>query len=602
MAQKKQWLTENERRQEENFFMKPSQSFYDSFIGCRVREVMPYPKDGLGREQFLEMAGNIIEEATKEAKRRGLSQEEVNNVQLRAMRQVAEGSLFFFCVVVLNLYYINHDYGYRLCLDVQENKWRRLWVIAREHYKSTIITCASTLWETLKNPNITTCIYSYKEDMASVFLCQIKSWCETNTLLRRLWPDVIWDDPARGYDILPSGRRRDWKWTSTGIEFKRTIESKELSIEAAGIVGSSKTGMHFSQQIFDDTETQKNVETPDAIDKLKSQVDMAFNTGQTGNLQYCFVGTFYARADVYYRMIKNNAFDEAIVQPCVDADGYPIHYTKEALEEKYRIMGPVTFATQEMSDPSFNSTSTFKAEWFRKWDPDTAGLNIYTLVDPSSGKTGRKHDFTVILTFGIDSNGNILPIHITRDKISLEKKFSEITSVLRLYHPIRIYYEQVSMQQDISSLEMLMDKYHSRFAITPFNPTKWGDKASRIDKLKSAWEMGRIWMPRTCYQVNYEGVSEDVVSSVYLNEYLAYPSAPHDDFLDAMASALLLLTEKQLQLPEDAVEMKKTRNREINEDAYNPIDFAIHERNYRDPLTMEEFEDMQRRGKGSLVF
>lgn len=572
---KVQCVSESNRRDEENFFMKPSQSFYDSFAGCKVREVLPYPSDGLSREEFKKRAGDIIEEAANEAKRRGLPDAEINNIQLHAMRQVAESSLFFFCVSILNLYYVDNDYGYRLCLDVQENKWRKLWVIAREHYKSTIITCASTLWETLKDPNRTTCIYSYKEDIASVFLCQIKNWCETNVLLRRIWSDVIWDDPARGYDILPSGRRRDWKWTSIGIEFKRDIESKELSIEAAGIVGSSKTGMHFSHQIFDDTETQKNVETPDAIDKLKNQVDMAFNTGQTGNLQFCFVGTFYARADVYYRMVRSNAFDEAIIQPCTDSDGYPIHYTKEALEEKYRIMGPVTFATQMMCDPSYNSTATFKAEWFRKWDPDTAGLNVYTLVDPASGKTGRKHDYTVILTFGIDSNNNILPIDIIRDKISLEKKFAEITNVLRLYHPIRIYYEQVSMQQDISSLEMLMDKYHSRFAITPFNPTKWGDKGSRIDKLKSAWEMGRIWMPRTCFHVNYEGMSEDMVNTVYLSEYLAYPSAPHDDALDALASANLLLTEKQLQAPEQASLTKSKRIREINDDLYDPMKYAV---------------------------
>ena len=130
------------------------------------------------------------------------------------------------------------------------------------------------------------------------------------------------------------------------------------------------------------------------------------------------------------------------------------------------------------------------------------------------------------------------------------------------------------MQQDISSLEMLMDKYHSRFAITPFNPTKWGDKASRIDKLKSAWEMGRVWMPRTCYQVNYEGVSEDVVNSIYLNEYIAYPSAPHDDFLDAMASANLLLTEKELHAPQP-VELKSKRTEEVNNDMYDPMDYAI---------------------------
>ena len=573
-------------RDESEFFMKPSQSFYDSFQGCKVRELLEVT--GISREEFKTAAGNIISDAVSEATKRKFSPAEVEHVKMAAMRELAENSLFFFCTSILGMTsrqfdedgkeipgYIDTDYGYRLCLDVQENKWRKLWVIAREHFKSTVITCASTLWEVIKNPNMTVCIYSYKQDMASVFLCQIKSWCETNPLLRKLWPDVFWEDPARGYDILPNGRRKAWRWTSVELEFKRTIESKEPTIAAGGIVGSSMTGMHFGYQIFDDAETQKNVETPEAIDKLKGQIDMSFNTGQTNHMMFCFVGTFYARMDVYYRMIKNDVFDQAIIQPCVDRNGYSIFFSKEKLEEKYRLMGPETFATQMMDDPSFNSTATFKSEWFRKWDPDTAGLNIYMLVDPSSGKTGRKHDYTTILTFGVDSNKNLLPVDIIRDKISLEKKFSEITNAMRLYHPIRIYYEQVSMQQDISSLEMLMDKYHARFAITPFNPTKWGDKKARIDKLKSAWEMGRIWMPRTCIHVNYEGVSEDVVNTVYLNEFLAYPSCPHDDFMDAFASANLLLTENQLQAPSVTADTKAARIKEVNDDIYDPMFYAI---------------------------
>lgn len=566
------------------FFMKPSQSFYDSFNGCKVRELRKV--EGLSRNEFKAECMRIIEEAKNEAKKRGFSNESIEQVELSTMRQLGESSLFFFCVFILGLVgrdskgkpcdgYVDSDYGYRLCLDVQENKWRKIWVIAREHFKSTIITCASTLWEIVKDPNATFCIYSYKEDMAAVFLRQIKKWVEDNALLRRLWPDVFWENPSLGYEDLPNGTRIRWTWTATKIEVKRTIQAKECTIEAAGILGSSKTGAHFRYQLFDDTETQKNVETPDAIDKLYLQTSMAFNTGQTDNLDFCFVGTFYARADVYYRMIKAGVFDEAIIQPCVDSEGYPIHFSKKSLEEKYRTMGAAVFATQEMCDPSFNSTASFQSEWFRKWDPDTAGLNIYTLVDPASGKTGRKHDYTAIVTFGIDSIGSILVLDIIRDKIGLEEKFSALTNILRVYHPIRIYYEQISMQQDISSMEMLMDKYHTRFAITPFNPMKWGDKTARIEKLKAKWQMGGVWMPRTCFHVNFEGNSEDVSQVFFQEEFLGYPSIPHDDALDALASANLLLTERQLQIPQIQMDMKNAKTKEVNEDQYNPMDFAI---------------------------
>lgn len=442
-------------------------------------------------------------------------------------------------------------------------------------HNSTIITEASTLWEIVNDPNQTYCIYSYKVDMAMKFLNVIKGWIENNALLRKLWPEIFWENPALGYEDTPTGRKR-WAWTSEQIEVKRSIESKEKTIEVAGVMGSSKTGSHFSRQIFDDTETQKNVETPDAIEKLLQQTLMAFNTGQTDHLEYCFIGTFYARADVYYRMIKEGIFQESVVQPCVDDEGYTIHFSNEKLEEKYRLMGPAVFATQMMDDPSFNSVATFKAEWIRKWNPKPDGLNIYMIVDPASGKTGRKHDYTVILVFGIDAMENMMILDIVRDKIGLEDKFITLSTLYQRYRPIRLYYEQVSMQQDISSLEMLMDKYNTRFPITAFSPLKWGDKESRIEKLRDKFATGQVWIPSNCVHKNFEGRMEDMISTWYMEEYLGFPSIPHDDGLDCMASANLLLTDRELQAPLSDIGKKRTPQKEAEEDVYDPMQYAIN--------------------------
>lgn len=567
------------------FFMKPSQSFYDSFAGCDVRWLSE--PTGLSRAEFKAECAKIIAEAESKASARGLSEEEVNEVRLNTMRQLGESSLFFFCVSILGLVarddktgeiiegFVDSDYGYRLCLDVQENKWKKLWVLAREHYKSTIITCASTLWEIIRNPNATFCIYSYKEDMAKKFLGQIRGWIEDIPLVRALWPDIFWENPALGYEDLPNGQRKRWAWTSTEIEVKRKVKSKEKTIEVAGIGGNSKTGAHFRYQIFDDAETIGSVGSPEAIDSLYQSVMMAFNTGQTGKLDFCFVGTFYARADVYYRMLKNGIFRQAVIQPCVDKDGKPILFSYEALEEKYRSMGAAVFATQMMCDPSFNSSATFKAEWVRRWSPNPEGLNVYVVVDPASGKTSKKHDFTVMLAFGIDSLGNILVLDMIRDKIGLEQKFISLASFVQRYNPVRIYYEQVSMQQDISSLEMLMDKYHTRFALIPFNPTKWGDKGARIEKLRNKFEYQQVYLPESCVHANFDGTNEDMISTFYYDEYLGYPTVMHDDALDCLSSANLLYTDGELQAPVNQTLSRKIREREALDDDYSPFAYAV---------------------------
>lgn len=442
-------------------------------------------------------------------------------------------------------------------------------------HNSTIITCASTLWEIIRNPNATFCIYSYKEDMAKKFLGQIRGWIEDIPLVRALWPDIFWENPALGYEDLPNGQRKRWAWTSTEIEVKRRVKSKEKTIEVAGIGGNSKTGAHFRYQIFDDAETIGSVGSPEAIDSLYQSVMMAFNTGQTGKLDFCFVGTFYARADVYYRMLKNGIFRQAVIQPCVDKDGKPILFSYEALEEKYRSMGASVFATQMMCDPSFNSSATFKAEWVRRWSPNPEGLNVYVVVDPASGKTSKKHDFTVMLAFGIDSLGNILVLDMIRDKIGLEQKFISLASFVQRYNPVRIYYEQVSMQQDISSLEMLMDKYHTRFALIPFNPTKWGDKGARIEKLRNKFEYQQVYLPESCVHANFEGANEDMISTFYYDEYLGYPTVMHDDALDCLSSANLLYTDGELQAPVNQTLSRKIREREALDDDYSPFAYAV---------------------------
>ena len=556
-------------------FIKPDRSFYEFFRGYNIREVMPPP--ALDRKEFLSQSQAIVRQSRKIALENGLDEDSADKVQMDTIRALSEQSLFFFCIFVLDMQYANNDFVYRLCNDVQYNKWRKLWVIAREHYKSTIITCASTLWEILKDPNLTYCIYSFKEDSAVGFLGQIRMWCENNVLLRRIWADVIWENPSRCSEILPDGKEITWSWNSKQLEFKRTISCKEKTIEAAGLGGNSKTGKHFARQIYDDVETQKNVETPEAIEKLYGEFSMSFNTGQTSNLEFCVVGTFYARADVYATAIKNGIFRESIIQPCVDKDGVPVRFTVEELEEKYRLMGPSVFATQMMNNPSFSSVQAFKAEWVHRWTPNPSGMNLYVVIDPASGKTSKKHDFTTIWVAGIDQFKKLMVFNLIEDKFGVEERFRKLVDIIREYEPLQIFHEQVAMQQDIALLQEYMDKYNTHFAITPFNPTRWGDKESRILKLKDGFEAGKVFLPRQGREyMNYEGKPVDMLDFWYRNEYLGYPTINHDDGLDSLASLYMMLVEGSLRAPAPSF-MDRRRNGipEEEEERYSPMRHAM---------------------------
>lgn len=548
--------------------------------GCDVRGLKKIDElTKISRVDFLKTCNNLISQYMDDAEKLGYSKDLASK---KILRKLGEEYLFFFCVVILGLDYVNNDYGYRLCFDVQAHKWNRMWIIAREHFKSTIITCASTLWETTKDPNLTYCIYSYKQDTASNFLCQIKNWVEKNDLLRSIWDDVFWSEPAKLYEIKEDGTKINWTWNTNKIEFKRTRNSKEKTIEAGSINGSSTTGGHFHRQIFDDIETQDNVVTPQAIDSLYNSISLAFNTGQTANLDVCFVGTFYAKADAYTRMVKNHVVEEAVIQPCYDTDGNSIFYSAEVLDKKRKKMTVDAWATQMLCDPSMSAQATFNESWLQYWSPEPNkinNLNTYMFVDPSSSKPSKKHDYSCFLVVGINSLENIMVLDLVRDKLTFEKKFSTLCSLYKKWHPVQTFYEEVGMQDDIGSLQREMDRTNLFIPVSSYSPTHMGNKASRIEKVHYTFSNKRIWLPEYSYHTNWLGKNEDMIATFIREEYYGYPNITNDDALDILSTVCIFLSQGKLLIPTEAHDMysesRRTRNKEdVKIDDYDPMEYA----------------------------
>lgn len=542
---------------------------FEILRGYRYRGLMPW--NGIPRLEFKKRCWDIIDQAEQTCREAGGSEEDVYAVRKAAMRQIAESNLYFFCVIILEATFADNDYVYRLCMDVQNSKWNRLWVIAREHFKTTVITEMSTLWELAKNPELTYLINSYNIEFSTTCVDHIRTYCEKCKLLHELWPEVFWKDPARGYEDNEDGTRTIWTWTKSKIELKRKNHPKEMTIEAGAIEGAGQTGGHFSRIIYDDAETPKTVETAASIEKAYNKIALAVNTGKTGDLALCFVGTFYARDDLYVKMIRNGMVDEAIIQPCCEKDGTPICYDADVLESKIAKMGPDAAYTQMFCDPSVTSQASFDAHWIKRWKADYwQDLNVYMFVDPAGSKQKKTNDNTVMIVVGIDTNGNIMLLHMVRDKLTQEQKFQNLVRLYQKYRPLETYYEQESMQSDIALMENYMDQYRFRFSISPFSMKKYGAKEHRISKLTTPFRRGKIYLPYECWGVNYLGKDEDFINSFITQEYMGFPIIQHDDALDILATAYIYLENGNIQAPLEAIGTTGT------EDAlYDPVSHRL---------------------------
>lgn len=478
---------------------------------------LTFKKPVLSRIEFHEQVAILMGEAREKR-------------QFKAwMRYMARNNLFFLCVYILDMDYVDHDFGYRFCAEIDEKKWGRIWVCAREHFKSTLLTFASTIQEIIRNPEIRIGIYSYNVTIAvDTFLKQIKSELENNEKLKFYFDDVFYQDP----------KKESPQWTNDAITVKRESRAREATVEGSGLVTGQKTSKHYTHLIYDDVMTPDSVKSPEMMDYTESQWRMSLNTGNGTDLKYFVVGTFYAEGELYTHLIEEEIC-EPIIQPAMDKNNVPVFLSNEAAAKKRKTLGPNVWATQMMCSPKGSRKDTFKEEWIKYYSGDIfsdkkmyQGMNIYMFVDPAGSKN-RKRDFTAIWVIGLNSDKNYYVIDLIRDKLNLSGKKQKIFRLHQKYNPKITFYEKVGMQSDIESIQEDMERYNYRFNISEVHATI--AKNLRIEALQPFFESGRIWFPKQIIHENWEGINEDMLASFFRDEYRTFPVGVHDDAIDSLS-------------------------------------------------------------------
>lgn len=421
---------------------------------------------------------------------------------------------------------LEHAWLFDRCREVQANPDGRLDLWAREHYKSTIITFGLTIQDVLNNPDVTVGIFSHTRPIAKGFLRQIKREFESNDLLKGLFPDVLWANPAKEAP----------KWSEDdGIILKRKTNPKEATIEAWGLVDGQPTSKHFGLMVYDDIVTRESVTTPDMIAKTTEALELSYNLGAEGGRRR-FVGTRYHYNDSYKTISERGS---VVVRKYAGTEdgtdtGVPVLWTPERLKEKRRDMGPYTFASQILLDPKGDNLQGFKRSWLKYYhgQNDGGGMNKYMLVDPASEKK-KGSDFTVIWVVGLSSDSNYYILDCVRDRLNLTERAERVMRLHRRWRPLEVRYEKYGMQADIEHLQHVQAGQNYRFDVLEVGGQT--AKADRIKRLVPLFEQGRVYLPETLHMTDFEGIPRDLVSDFVEQEYAAFPVGIHDDMLDALA-------------------------------------------------------------------
>jgi len=157
---------------------------------------------------------------------------------------------------------------------------RKLIIVPRGCFKSTLGVVGFSIWSLLKNPNERILIDSELFQNSSSFLREIRAQLESKDFV----------------DLFGEFKSED-NWNQTSITIKqRTKAYKEASITCGG-VGTTKVGQHFTIIIGDDYNSPKNSDTQEGQEKIIRHYRYNLSILDPDGT-YVVIGTRYAEYDL----------------------------------------------------------------------------------------------------------------------------------------------------------------------------------------------------------------------------------------------------------------------------------------------------------------
>ena len=178
-----------------------------------------------------------------------------------------------------------HTHG-KMIEAIESNTERKLIVMPRGTFKSSVCSVAAPIWWLIRDPNERILIDSEVYTNSKNFLREIRGHLT-----------------SKGFqDLFGDWRGENWNESEITVS-KRTKVFKEASITAGGI-GTVKVGQHYSRIIGDDYNSGNNSGTPEARAKIINHYKMSTAILDPGGV-YIIVGTRYAVDDIIGYVIEN---------------------------------------------------------------------------------------------------------------------------------------------------------------------------------------------------------------------------------------------------------------------------------------------------------
>lgn len=175
---------------------------------------------------------------------------------------------------------------------LESPKKRKLLVMPRGTFKSSIGVVAYAIWLLLRDPDLRILIDSEKYENSKNFIREIKLKLE-EPLITQLFGTF----------------RTDHNWSEGSITIaQRKKIFKESSVTASGI-SANKTGQHFDVVIHDDMNSDKNSDTPEKCQKIIDHYRLNTSILEPEGI-IVVIGTRYSQNDLIQFILDQEVNDK----------------------------------------------------------------------------------------------------------------------------------------------------------------------------------------------------------------------------------------------------------------------------------------------------
>lgn len=400
---------------------------------------------------------------------------------------------------------------------------KALIMLPRGAFKSTVATLCFPLWLFWHDQNLRLMIDGETLGNSKYYLAGMKDMITNNQLLRAICVDDAGNFLLEPNLSVPGGFNED-----SIIFARRTrLGMKEPSVFCSG-VDNARTGMHMEVIIMDDLVSDRNVKTPEQVEKTKDHYRFAMSLLEPTGINIV-IGTRYHLNDLYAELLGDTSFF-TLVRPAINDDGvlyFPSRLTQAFLDEQRKAQKASIFASQYMLNPVADDSVMFKEQDLRTYKmlKDKDGNEKFPVgfvkkmitVDLAISMNSRADD-TVVMPSGTTAQQDIYVIDYACGHFTPFQTIDKIFAMSDKYGIIDVGVEVVAYQRAfIYMLQAEMKRRGKRLNIIELKAK--GSKEERAVALVPYVEQHKFF------------IKEE--HTALRAQMSTFPFAAHDDLVDA---------------------------------------------------------------------